>query len=120
MKSLLLAFALLFVLSSQASAACTVARGNGNVWKVTGTTATAQVILPQSSSMKIKAIYWFSPDAIDDLLNITDAAGNSIGANFEASNSTQSQVKYFNGLVVDGLAVQDMDSGEIHIQFSSD
>lgn len=101
-------------------AAITVTTGNDKVWKLTGTTAADQVILPATSTVKIHSIYWYAPTTATHIFELNDGNDTSLGIKLQCVTALEGIIIYPGGLVVDGLTVVDMDSGEVYITFSDE
>ena len=94
--------------------ALTVAQTDKPVIKVTGTTATADTVLESGQYVRVLWVLWHKPTTADDLLSLTDVAGNQI---LKGNAQTAKQDLWFpvDGLLFNGLAIDDLDSGEVYI-----
>ena len=85
-----------------------------NVWKLTGTTATAQTI--HSGSVWIKKIAWRSPTTANDDLDIVDSLGAVIVDYDAVATGDAGDMEWeFGGGPYTGLIVNTMDSGTVYL-----
>lgn len=83
---------------------------------ITGTTSSAEEVLPRSEKAYIKYLYWFNPTTAGDLLTLTEGEGREIITMRAESNNGSQQwdinTQYY------GLQITDMDSGKLYIFIS--
>jgi len=79
---------------------------------VTGTTATAQSIF--TDRKKIQCIYWYRPTTAGHMLHLITNSDKDF-VRFYCDNADCSQNLILNGFDVQGLKVDDMDSGTLKI-----
>ena len=84
----------------------------GNVIQVTGTTAAAQAV--STNFMHLVGVLWYAPSTQDHLLSITDKSGNQV-LKGKCVTANASNWWDLDGLPVNGLKIDDMDSGEVYI-----
>ena len=84
----------------------------GYVIKVTGTTAVAQVVT--ANFVRLGGILWYRPTTIGHLLNITDTDGDDFVQGY-CDIANISKWWNFQDQPVNGLKIDDMDSGTVYI-----
>lgn len=84
----------------------------GYVIKVTGTTAAAEVVT--ANFIRLGGILWFKPTTIGHALSVTDSAGQSFVQGY-CDLADISKWWNFQDQPVNGLKIDDMDSGTVYI-----
>ena len=83
---------------------------------VTGTTSSAEEVMPRSEKAHIKYLYWYNATTAGDLLTLVEGEGREIiTMRAEADNTSQQwdiDTQYY------GLQITDMDSGKLYIYIS--
>jgi hypothetical protein len=93
----------------------TADKSSGNVWKITGTTTTAQTI--HTGPVWVKKITWRAPATSNDDLEIVDSLGATI-VDFDAvvtGDAGDVSWDSFSERPYTGLIVNIMDSGTVYI-----